>query len=374
MLNVKESIESIRKPGSRDVFIDESASQDGNRVFLGALIVDANFTDYIKQHINSLREEIKKDLFEFEYPLLATMPPRKLESREKNDRKRIMEGGLPEIHAVAVWNGTGVYSSNDLDDSIWFDRHFTWIEKALSVLSPTGTYFAPFQIRDVAASTEYIRRHETSWYDRLKGFGSMPEYIKRERVDEVIYEPYTRLLMEMLLALDGLSERYDWKLNIECDKGKPNSKVRTLKAFDIVKRYGLLGRFSIPEFKSSDSEPLLQLADLVTYIHFKKYTTDRLHPQYNKISHLYSMYIEPRIFVSRVENIGRAMTDARQYAIQTAVTIELLMVHSPGVHSRHDKERRRVAEMHIKGVMDELQRGVLKAIVPKEVLYKKNFK
>lgn len=373
MLGMKESIENIRKPGERSIFIDESVSGDGNKIVLGAIIVPSEYRVGLIEHIDSIRTDMLFKLRELQYSILREEPGRKLSSGEKSERRRLLNNELPEIHATELWSGAGVYHIEKTTDQGWFSRHVEWIERTISVLPRTGIYFVPFQIKDLKENTQFVKNNETSWFDLLKSYNGIPDYIKRNNVDKVIYEPFTRLLMDMLLTFDDLAERYDWALDIICDEGKPNSILRVLKAFNIIRSHGILGRFSVPRFESSDTEPLLQLADVVTYLHYKKLTTHRGHANYELINRLYSAYVEPRVFISRPKNNNSVMTDPRQYAVQISVLFELLITYSPGVHGRHLKERRLIAENYVNGVMDELKRGVLRPIVPKRIFFKKSF-
>jgi Protein of unknown function (DUF3800) len=357
------------KSGPKIVFVDESATKDGKSVAVCGIIVRQQDVSEVREKLRNIQQRVAKAMHEYGYPIVdpVKLLPKDT-SRCRTERKRISSGGLPELHATELWNSSDVFQTSRPPPPGQFERHLSWIEEALSLLSEYEIFFRPHFTMDVDHTVKKASKYNTSVYDQLRDRGRLTEDIRKKLAEGILFNPYFGLQMSMLIAIDANAQHWGWTVELIGDKGKETEYLKKLvAAFDRLKTANLLDTFPIPDFMNSDEEPMLQLADLATYIFFKHQTAKSSDWDYEFINPLFERYIAPRILSSLAPNIRGAMTDNRHYAIYRAIQVEITLVHA-GLDQKTLQLRKKIADEEISDIVRDLKSGRLHALIPRELI------
>lgn len=354
------SIPKELRAGRKMIFVDESATGDGKSAMIGGIIVQECDVKHIREEIIRIQIDVLQSMREYNYPILdVTQPLPRNNSRCKNERERLISGNLPELHAAELWHSADVFQTSRPPRSGQFEHHLNWIETTLSLLPRFSIFFRPSFVSDVPTSLEKRKMYTTSTYEQLRNIGKLTEDVDKERADTIVFDPYLSLQLTMLIAIDADAQRWGWKVKLFADKGKKTEILKKLVAsFGSLKSAGLLDTFPVPDFKDSHDKPMLQLADLATYIYFRFQTMNKGHRHYQYIKYLYEKYIAPRVLGNLAPNVNGVIINPRHYAIYKAIEIEITLVHS-GIDQRTLRYRKQLAIEQIAELINQLKSGRL---------------
>ncbi|MBZ9753349.1 DUF3800 domain-containing protein [Deinococcus sp. HMF7604] len=326
------------------IFIDETASNDGQVMLLGAIYVPEEVMQTVDNDINALRKRIAKDLRNRKYPV--TQPEThgvKERRRLRLERPRIRRGGWPEIHAQEIWNGDGVFSKDRSDAKI-FERHLIYLKNALDIYKRNKIFFRTFiSTASRRRLTALFAPNHHADYD-----GFYTGDVSRSRFKDLYDNIYVQALAEMLTTIEEDSLEYDWEADIICDAGQKHEVYRSLVAFEFFRSQGIFTKIADPIFLDSDKSNLIQLCDTVTFIYGKLEalvdSKNEMHRHYEILESIVKEYVDPTYLYKARIGAGRPSTDKQIY-IQEIFALNLLFFHSGGHASTLQARERRFHQL-----------------------------
>ncbi|MDV6376451.1 DUF3800 domain-containing protein [Deinococcus arenicola] len=229
----------------RLVAIDEFEKDD--LFVLGHLVFSKKQAEMAVKKWRKLQTEIKEALLRRE----AYVHP-KLEGDQ-----------LPEIHAEWLVQSGKYYRWQKSADQTYWRQHFIWLEEAMRIIrhcSPTTHYGFKYNHRE----REKARLKKSEIYentDFIADFGNSAH----DNLVSVLLNPYPISFCSSLVGLQKMFQERNQTFEIICDNRDECKGFSSLTVYEELQRHKLIASAVAPQFLSSEEEPLIQMADVVSY-------------------------------------------------------------------------------------------------------------
>lgn len=325
------------------IYIDESEI-NGN-IILGAIAVPDKHRYMLERRLNDLRRRILREMKRHDYPILnPAEADNDRSSRRRTERVRLAAGGLPEIHAAELWSSIEVFWKERDGTPVLFERHIGWLKEALALVREFDVtyHINPFTAEAQAKSKE---RGELSIYDFLSA--ALTSDISKKKVQELQNDYYVRMLFSFMQSLEVMAKSEGRRHYFTCDKGKRNEMFVAFETFETLKRFGSWERLEKIEFQHSHDNPLIQLADVVTYVESKVQFLPEGHKDKLLASQLRHKYLKR---AKRFNPMPEGMPDTYgpfthrsvAYAEVVAMLTEMAFLHCGGMARTLPERKRRL--------------------------------
>ncbi|WP_344870160.1 DUF3800 domain-containing protein, partial [Deinococcus aetherius] len=271
------------------VYIDESEMLGD--IALGAVVVPDRHRYTVERRLSDLRRRVLREMRTLGYPILdPALAAADRTSRQRTERARLAAGGLPELHAAELWTGDEVFWMERDGTERLFERHLKWLRAALALV---GEFDITYRINYLSAEAQALHQSgapETDLYAYLGSF--LTRDVSPKRLRQLQNDVFVRLLFALMQDLDLESQQGGWRCAVTCDRGKRNEIFKSFQTFETLKKYGYWKNMTAPDFQESHENPLIQLADIVTYVHTKANALPEGHRHKEVAVRMYLRYLK----------------------------------------------------------------------------------
>lgn len=225
---------------------------------LTAIIMPVERLARFEREWAGLRQEMRRELLAH-YPFAA-------------EAKALADGGLPEIHAVDLFQSAGLFRNDPAARPGYWRKHREWLARAVTIL-----YRARPQILTHRWRPEY-----TEFNVKVLGLPSqtfaqgIPFKNMRRKMDRLFLSPYVWTLNHTISYLEEHFAEHGLHGTLLCDEHEDGRGFSLLKTFDLVR--GLSPHethLPAPRFASSHEHALLQAADVACYVFGQVYYAEQ---------------------------------------------------------------------------------------------------
>ncbi|WP_216328984.1 DUF3800 domain-containing protein [Deinococcus aestuarii] len=216
--------------------------------------------------------------------------------------------GLPEIHAVSMFQSDHYYRLRRPSGDKYYLRQYAWLEEALKIVRhfEADIYVTPIDTIHVKGQVDIKTKKIEESVAEIEDFigTSLPHSIKRELL-RLRSSPYATMFPYVLDSIEQMLRSNKVEGSLICDHYEDCKGLSILDCYEIMRERGYFTAVTPPQFSDSHTEPLLQAADVVSYV-LGRY----LYPQLQRgragpvrqtaadeiIGQWYRRYISPRLY------------------------------------------------------------------------------